>query len=79
MAGTSNYKGLLAARFFLGAAESVIAPSLAVLVSMWYKKSEQPLRHGVWFLGNVTAGFFASLLAYAISHIQGFSPWKVSH
>ncbi|KAJ9137957.1 Major facilitator superfamily transporter [Pleurostoma richardsiae] len=77
-AGAFNSGGLLAARFFLGAAESAIAPSLALLVSMWYKKSEQPLRHGVWFMGNVIAGFFSSLLAYAISFIDGsIKPWQV--
>ncbi|CAK7229696.1 hypothetical protein SBRCBS47491_007335 [Sporothrix bragantina] len=74
----TNAKGLLAARFFLGVAEASIAPSLTVLVSMWYKKSEQPLRHGVWFMGNVIAGFFASLLAYGISFIKGgIHPWQV--
>ncbi|KAL1849416.1 hypothetical protein VTK73DRAFT_9882 [Phialemonium thermophilum] len=52
-AGCFNAGGLLAARFFLGAAESTIAPGLAVVVSMWYKKSEQPLRHAAWFMGNI--------------------------
>ncbi|CAK7204773.1 hypothetical protein SEUCBS139899_007533 [Sporothrix eucalyptigena] len=74
----TNAKGLLAARFFLGVAEAAIAPSLAVLVSMWYKKSEQPLRHGVWFMGNVIALFFSSLLAYGISFVNGrLYPWQV--
>jgi MFS family permease len=77
-AGSYNAGGLMAARFFLGVAEASIAPALAVIVSMWYKKSEQPLRHGVWFMGNVIAGFFSSLLAYAISFIKAsVSPWVV--
>ncbi|UPK92305.1 hypothetical protein LCI18_003240 [Fusarium solani-melongenae] len=77
-AGSFNASGLLAARFFLGVAEASIAPGLATMVSMWYKKSEQPLRHGVWFMGNVMAGFFSSLLSYAISFIKAdISPWKI--
>lgn len=32
--------GLLATRFFLGVAESPIAPGLGVVVSMWYTRSE---------------------------------------
>ncbi|KAJ4168957.1 hypothetical protein NW754_010889 [Fusarium falciforme] len=77
-AGSFNASGLLAARFFLGVAEASIAPGLATMVSMWYKKSEQPLRHGVWFMGNVMAGFFSSLLSYAISFIKaGISPWQI--
>ncbi|KAH7007742.1 major facilitator superfamily domain-containing protein, partial [Ilyonectria destructans] len=48
-AGTRNDKGLLAVRFFLGVTESAIAPALAVVISMWYKRSEQPLRHAAWF------------------------------
>ncbi|KAM0433502.1 hypothetical protein ACHAPT_004382 [Fusarium lateritium] len=77
-AGSFNASGLLAARFFLGVAEASIAPGLATMVSMWYKKSEQPLRHGVWFMGNVMAGFFSSLLSYAISFIKAdISPWQI--
>ncbi|RSL94882.1 hypothetical protein CEP52_012385 [Fusarium oligoseptatum] len=77
-AGSFNASGLLAARFFLGVAEVSIAPGLATMVSMWYKKSEQPLRHGVWFMGNVMAGFFSSLLSYAISFIKAdISPWQI--
>ncbi|KAF7555668.1 hypothetical protein G7Z17_g1960 [Cylindrodendrum hubeiense] len=77
-AGTSNGAGLMAARFFLGVAEASVAPALTVLVSMWYKTSEQPLRHGVWFLGSVTSGFFASLLAYGISLTKSsIHPWQI--
>ncbi|KAL1900572.1 hypothetical protein Sste5346_002295 [Sporothrix stenoceras] len=77
--GTTNAAGLLVARFFLGVTEAAIAPGLTVLVSMWYTRSEQPLRHGVWFMGNVIAGFFASLLAYGISFVKSpvLQPWQV--
>lgn len=70
--------GLLANRFFLGVSEAAIAPGLSVVVAMWYKRSEQPLRHGAWFLGNTSAGIFGGITAYGIGHIQTISPWKVS-
>ncbi|RSL77576.1 hypothetical protein CEP51_008963 [Fusarium floridanum] len=52
----NNAAGLLTLRFFLGIFESPIAPGLTAIVSMWYKRSEQPLRHAAWFLGNSVAG-----------------------
>ncbi|KAH7133806.1 major facilitator superfamily domain-containing protein [Dactylonectria macrodidyma] len=71
-----NAEGLLANRFFLGVAESAIAPGLSVLTGMWYKRSEQPLRHGMWFMGNTCAGIFGGLIAYGIGHVQSIAPWK---
>jgi len=71
-----NAGGLLANRFFLGVFESAIAPGLTIVVSMWYKRSEQPLRHAAWFMGPTFAGIFGSLLAYGIGHIDSIKPWK---
>ena len=56
-----NAGGLFANRFFLGFTEAAIAPGLSVVIAMWYKRSEQPLRQGAWFLGNTTAGIFGGL------------------
>ncbi|KAF7546843.1 hypothetical protein G7Z17_g8145 [Cylindrodendrum hubeiense] len=71
-----NTGSLLANRFFLGIAESAIAPGLSVVTSMWYKRSEQPLRHGAWFLGNTCAGIFGGILSYGIGHVESIAPWK---
>lgn len=72
-----NAEGLLAIRFFLGAAEAAIGPGLTIIVAMWYRRSEQPLRHGAWFMGNVLAGIFGGVLAYGIGHVHSIEPWKV--
>ncbi|PNY23480.1 transporter [Tolypocladium capitatum] len=72
----SNAAGLLALRFFLGVCEAPIAPGLTVVVSMWYKRSEQPLRHAAWFMGNSAAGIIGGLAAYGIGHVDGIAPWK---
>lgn len=72
-----NAAGLFAVRFFLGITESPIGPGLAVCIAMWYKRSEQPLRHAAWFLGNSVAGVVGGLMAYGIGHIDSIAPWKV--
>ncbi|KAI4624325.1 uncharacterized protein J4E87_005826 [Alternaria ethzedia] len=46
-----NYGALVATRVLLGCFESAVAPSLILITSMWYKKKEQPLRTGIWYLG----------------------------
>ena len=72
-----NAASLLASRFFLGVTEAAIAPGLTVVVSMFYKRKEQPLRHAAWFLGNTCAGIFGGLIQYGIGHIRTIEPWKV--
>lgn len=74
----SNHAGLWANRLFLGVSEAAIAPGLAIVVSMWYKRSEQPMRHAAWFLGNTFAGIVGGVLAYGIGRINTIAPWKVS-
>ncbi|WXC58416.1 hypothetical protein SNK03_004314 [Fusarium graminearum] len=77
-AACHNASGLLAVRFFLGIAESLIAPGLTIMISMFYKRSEQPLRHAAWFLGNTIAGALSGLLNYIIGHITSITPWKAT-
>jgi ACS family allantoate permease-like MFS transporter len=67
------------ARFFLGAAEAAVSPGFSMITGMWYKREEQPLRHGLWFTGNSIATAFGGLLAFGIAHITGsFAAWRVS-
>ncbi|KID61220.1 Major facilitator superfamily domain, general substrate transporter, partial [Metarhizium brunneum ARSEF 3297] len=56
--------------------KAAIGPGLTVVVAMWYKRAEQPLRHAAWYLGNTFAGIFGGLLANAIGHIDSIAPWK---
>lgn len=45
---------------------------------MWYKPSEHPSRHAIWFAGNGFASLFGGLIAYGVSHIHnGMAPWRV--
>ncbi|OBT67457.1 hypothetical protein VE03_03041 [Pseudogymnoascus sp. 23342-1-I1] len=72
----TNASGLWAGRFCLGFVEAAIAPGMSMIISMWYKRSEQTLRQSVWFMGNVTGGLCGGLLGYGIGHINSIAPWK---
>lgn len=72
-----DHSGLWANRFFLGVSEAAVAPGLTVVISMWYTRSEQPLRQAAWFLGNTFAGIFGGIVSYGIGHIKTIAPWKV--
>jgi MFS family permease len=73
----THASGLWAARFCLGFVEAAIAPGMSMIISMWYKRSEQALRQSAWFMGNVTGGLCGGLLGYGIGHINSIAPWKV--
>lgn len=71
-----NTAGLLAVRFFLGVAESTVAPGLSIVVGMWYTRREQPLRMGIWFAGTGFAGMIGGAVAYGIGNITTIAAWK---
>ncbi|KAJ9150456.1 Pantothenate transporter [Pleurostoma richardsiae] len=76
-AATKSFAGMMLVRFFLGAAESSVSPGFSLITGMWYRREEQPLRHGLWFTGNSAATAVGGLLAYAIAHIHGgLASWK---
>ncbi|KAB8256138.1 major facilitator superfamily domain-containing protein [Aspergillus pseudonomiae] len=76
-AATHNFSGLMVTRFFLGLTEAAISPGFSLITGMWYTRSEQPFRHGVWFAGNSIATAFGGLVAYGVAHIVGSIPaWK---
>lgn len=43
-----NWAGLVTTRVLLGVFESAVAPSLMLITTMWYRRSEQPWRVGIW-------------------------------
>ncbi|KAF9888932.1 hypothetical protein FE257_008101 [Aspergillus nanangensis] len=73
-----NFQGFMAARFFLGAAEAAIAPGFSLLVSMFYRRDEQPLRQSLWFAGNCIANVIGGVISYGIGHIHSsLATWRV--
>ncbi|KAJ5766633.1 uncharacterized protein N7511_004249 [Penicillium nucicola] len=74
---SKNFATLAVLRGLSGAAEACADPSFMIVTSMWYKRSEQPLRIGLWYssLGLGIAG--GGVLGYGIGQIRGSLPsWK---
>ncbi|KAH5582008.1 hypothetical protein HBI24_120460 [Parastagonospora nodorum] len=63
-----NYAGMLALRFFLGMFEASISPAIMNIVSMFYTRSEQPLRMCIFLAFNGVATMIGALLGYGLGH-----------
>ncbi|EEA23287.1 hypothetical protein TMatcc_002144 [Talaromyces marneffei ATCC 18224] len=77
-AACKNFGGLMAARFFLGVGEAAIAPGFALLIGMFYKREEQPMRQAAWWVGNCVANAIGGFTGYGIGHIHtsNIVPWQ---
>lgn len=76
-AAAHNFAGLACIRFFLGVCEATVSPAWVILTSMWYKKTEQPIRVSIWYSGNAIGVIFGGLIAYGLGHIQSsIASWK---
>ncbi|KAJ5520948.1 hypothetical protein N7463_001401 [Penicillium fimorum] len=69
-AATTSFAGLMVARFFLGCTEASLSPGFTLITSLWYRTSEQPLRHGIWFCGNALSTIFGNFIAVGILQIE---------
>lgn len=78
-AAAHNYKGLLAARIFLGIFEASIAPSLMLISSQWYTKSEQAPRFSFWYCGLGFAQILGGIISFAFQQIKNptFAGWRI--
>ena len=79
-AATHNYRTLLAARIFLGIFEAAIAPSLMLISSQWYTKSEQAPRFSIWYAGLGLGQIIGGVLSYAfqqVKHEEGLEGWRI--
>ncbi|KAI0372984.1 major facilitator protein [Pilatotrama ljubarskyi] len=74
-----NFGGLVAARFFLGLAESGFFPGCFYMLSMWYRRDEAQKRYSFFFSSTSLAGGFGGLLASAIGKldgVRGYHGWR---
>ncbi|KAF8895966.1 major facilitator superfamily domain-containing protein [Infundibulicybe gibba] len=67
----TNFKGLLAGRFFLGIFEATAAPALIAITQMWWRRREQTMRLAMWVSMGGVAGMVGSLLSYSLGRIHG--------
>jgi MFS family permease len=74
-----NYGALVATRVLLGCFESAVAPSLILITGMWYKKKEQPLRTGIWYVGVGTGTMIGALISFGFQHYDSptFTSWQI--
>ncbi|KAM5347101.1 hypothetical protein ACJ41O_010106 [Fusarium nematophilum] len=78
-AAANNWAGLVSLRVLLGCFEAVVAPALMLLTTMWYKKSEQPPRVGLWYIGTGTGKMVGALTSFGFQHYTGaaFKSWQI--
>ncbi|KAK4461551.1 putative allantoate protein [Cladorrhinum samala] len=68
-AAATNYRTLLVTRVFLGIFEATIAPSLMLISSQWYTKSESAPRFSFWYLGLGLGQIIGGLVSYGFQHM----------
>lgn len=56
-------------RVFLGIFEATIAPSLMLISSQWYTKSEQAPRFSFWYTGLGIGQIVGGLVSYGFQHM----------
>ncbi|KAI8879697.1 MFS general substrate transporter [Backusella circina FSU 941] len=77
-AGT-NFSQIAAMRFLLGFFEAGVYPSLTLLVSTFYRRSEQAARLGAFWICNGVALVIGGLITYGIDSMgnaRGMPKWK---
>lgn len=75
----NNWAGLVSLRVLLGCFEAVVAPSLMIITTMWYKKSEQPPRVGLWYVGTGVGKMVGAITSFGLQHYTGqaFKSWQI--
>ncbi|KAK7216807.1 hypothetical protein V2G26_004810 [Clonostachys chloroleuca] len=78
-AAANNYQTLLVSRVFLGIFEATISPSLMLISSQWYTKSEQAPRFSFWYTGLGIGQILGGAISYGFQHAQGatLAGWRI--
>ncbi|KAK1961163.1 major facilitator superfamily transporter [Colletotrichum sublineola] len=79
-AAAHNYQTLLVSRVFLGIFEATIGPSLLLISSQWYTKSEQAPRFSFWYLGLGLGQILGGAISYGFQHISpnaALDGWRI--
>ncbi|CAO1616673.1 unnamed protein product [Parajaminaea phylloscopi] len=74
----SDWRGLVAQRFFLGVVESTVSPGFLLVTRQWYTKSELPARVGVWYSATGLFSILSGLINYSLgtSSNTAIATWK---
>ncbi|KAK5133554.1 hypothetical protein LTR08_007593 [Meristemomyces frigidus] len=76
-----SFGGLVTVRLLLGMFEAAVAPCLLIITGMWYKRSEQPMRIGIWYLGVGTGVVVGALSSYGFQFYTAhtFKSWQAMY
>ncbi|KAI8967803.1 major facilitator superfamily domain-containing protein [Mycotypha africana] len=75
----TNFSQIAAMRFLLGFFEAGIYPSISLLVSTFYRRSEQVARLGAFWLCNGLALCIGGFVSYGVGHmvnVGGLKSWQ---
>ena len=80
MAVVKSFIHLVVLRVILGCVEAGFAPGVILLLSSWYKQTEQSKRFGVFISAAVLSGAFGGLIAAGIvdglEGVHGIRGWR---
>ncbi|KAJ5909205.1 hypothetical protein N7495_001887 [Penicillium taxi] len=78
-AGATNYHTLLTARVFLGIFEATVGPSLMLISSQYYTRSEQAPRFTIWYMGLGIAQILGGIISFAFQHVghAALDGWRI--
>ncbi|KAL4902920.1 hypothetical protein BDW74DRAFT_186583 [Aspergillus multicolor] len=80
MAFVHTYKALIGFRVAMGVLEAGFAPGVLLVISSWYKKSEQSKRFAVYISAAILSGAFGGLIAGGIvgglDGAHGIEGWR---
>lgn len=75
---TTNFAGIMALRFLVGAFEAGFVPAVALYMTFFYHRAEMGLRYGLFISFSPLASCFASALAYGLVHAKtSIHNWKL--
>ncbi|KAK5117969.1 hypothetical protein LTR62_004013 [Meristemomyces frigidus] len=76
-AAVKSWGGLMTCRFFLAIAEAAFGPGVPLYLTFFYPREKVAFRHGVFISGAAMANAYGGALAYGITQIKGWAPWKI--
>ncbi|KAF2163618.1 hypothetical protein M409DRAFT_26225 [Zasmidium cellare ATCC 36951] len=63
----------------VGTCESALTPGLILVVSMWFRRDEQPKRIAIWYTGVGASSIVGSLVSFGFQfyHSHYFASWQI--
>ncbi|KAJ6066148.1 hypothetical protein N7444_000277 [Penicillium canescens] len=75
-AACSAFTGMAICRFLLGVFEAPITPCFMMIIGMWYTRSQQPFRAGVFYSCNGVGAMVGGVLTFGIGQIETIAVWR---